>query len=95
MLIFTSITLCVGTAYFVFGENLNVYDDSDVTQREFMSAGLKFIEQLTQVSPFPIYKFFPTKSYRELVKTIGRMRELGLFSLCSILFKAHNIIVYT
>ena len=77
-MIFTSITLCVGTAYFVFGENLNVYDDSDVTQKEFMSAGIKFIQQMTQISPLPIYKFFPTKSYRDLVETIGRMRELGM-----------------
>ena len=89
-MIYTSISLCVGTAYFVFGENLNVYDDSDVTQKEFMSAGLKFIHQISRVSPLPIYKFFPTKSYRELVKTIGRMRELGMLIPCNIVLKVHN-----
>lgn len=69
----------VGTAYFVFGENLDVYDDSNVTQKEFISAGTKFIEMLSKNSPIPIYKVYPTKSYKELVHAISHMREIGAY----------------
>ena len=66
-----------GTAYFVFGENMNVYTTNDPTHKEFIEAGLEFIRQFTQLLPLPIYKYYHTKGYKAFVQATRRMRELG------------------
>ena len=52
------------TAYFVFGENINAFTTNDPTHKEFIKAGLEFVEQVGQLQPLPIYKYFPTKAYK-------------------------------
>ena len=56
---------------------MNVFTTNDPTQKEFMSAGLEFVEQVSQLRPLPIYKYFPTKAYKRFIQATGRMRELG------------------
>ena len=66
-----------GTAYFVFGEYMNVFTTNDPTHKEFIEAGLEFIGQVSQLSPLPIYKYYHTKGYKAFVQATRRMRELG------------------
>ncbi|XP_064393549.1 probable cytochrome P450 49a1 [Halichondria panicea] len=65
------------TAYFVFGENLEVYNTDKRTHQEFMEAGLEFIKQVGLIVPLPIFKYFPSIAYRKFIQATGRMRELG------------------
>ncbi len=43
------------TAYFVFGENLEVYNTNKQTHQDFMEAGLEFIKQVGLLVPLPIF----------------------------------------
>ena len=65
------------TAYFVFGENLEVYNTNKQTHQEFMEAGLEFIKQVGLIIPLPIFKYFPSIAYRKFIQATERMRELG------------------
>ena len=71
-----------GTAYFVFGENINAFTTEDPTHKEFIEAGLTYIKHFSQLLPLPIYKYFHTKSYKKFVQATRRMRELGLSERC-------------
>ncbi len=66
------------TAYFVFGENLEVYNTDKQTHQEFMEAGLEFIKQVGLIVPLPIFKYFPSIAYRTFIQATKRMRELGI-----------------
>ena len=60
---------------------MNPFTTNDPAHKEFMKAGLDFIEQLSRISPLPIYKYFPTKAYKKFIAVTGRMRELGKLNL--------------
>lgn len=65
------------TAYFVFGENLDVHNAQDKTTKEFMEAGLEFIKQFGLFIPLPIFNYFPQIFYKKFIEAVKRMRELG------------------
>ena len=71
---------CTDTAYFVFGENISTFTTNDPTHKEFIKAGLDFVEQVGQLQPLPIYKYFPTKAYKTYVQATSHMRELGMLT---------------
>ena len=78
---------------------MNVFTTNDPIHKEFIKAGLEFVEQVGQLQPLPIYKYFPTKGYKRFAQATGRMRELGRSPLCSeqVLHQepeAYNIAVY-
>ena len=56
---------------------MNVFTTTDPTHKEFMSAALEFVAQVSQLRPLPIYKYFATKAYKRYIQATGRMRELG------------------
>ncbi|XP_064393551.1 cytochrome P450 10-like isoform X1 [Halichondria panicea] len=59
------------TTYFVFGENMNVYDTSNANNQAFIAAGLDFFNSLQAVilNPLPIYKYYHTKAYKKFIQT--------------------------
>ncbi len=65
------------TAYFVFGENLEVYNTNKQTHQDFMEAGLEFIKQVGLLVPLPIFKHIPSIAYRKFIQATRRMRALG------------------
>ncbi len=67
-------------SYFVYGEKINTYTTTDPIQQEFIEAGLNYIGYLGRITnAIPIYKIFPTKTYREYVKIVRRIQVVGEF----------------
>ena len=64
----------------VYGEKLNTFDESRKDLLEFQNAAIAFFELLftLQIGP-PLYKYFPTKTYRRFVQAITRIHEYGMF----------------
>lgn len=68
----------VGVSYFVYGEKINIYSGTDPLQKEFMEAGLDFIQSfLKTMRAFPLYKLFPTKTYRDYERIVRRLQRSG------------------
>ena len=44
MYVVFSVLTHAATAYFVFGENVSVYDETDLTAKEFISAGADYVQ---------------------------------------------------
>ncbi len=78
---FICILIHTDTAYFVFGENIDVYDTADPTQAEFIEAAVEFIKEFSEIQPIPIYNYFPSLAYRKFIRIAKRMRELGKYIL--------------
>jgi len=70
--------LSVGVSYFVFNETLDVYSGTDEHVKKFQTAGIEFIESLAMIaSALPLYKLYPTKSYRNYIQRLNAVQELG------------------
>ena len=68
-----------GVSYFVYGEKINTYSNTDPVQQEFIEAGLDYIGSLGRIgSAIPLYKLFPTKQYKEYVKIVYRIHAAGM-----------------
>ena len=62
----------------MYGEKINIYSDIDPIQKEFMEAGLEFIGSISNIArALPLYKLFPTKTYRNFVRIVKRMQQTG------------------
>ena len=62
----------------MYGEKIKIYTDIEPVQKEFMEAGLEFIDSISTVAfSLPLYKFFPTKVYRDYVGILKRMKRSG------------------
>ena len=70
--------LVAGVSYFVYGEKINTYTKADPLQQEFIEAGLDYIQYLAAISnALPLYKIFPTKTYRTYVNIVHRIHAVG------------------
>ena len=68
----------IDTAYFVFGENLEVYNTNQQTHQEFMEAGLEFIKQLSLLGVNPLTKYISSITCQPFIQATRRMREKGI-----------------
>jgi len=76
-----------GVSYFVFNETLDVYSGTDEHVKKFQTAGIEFIESLAMIaSALPLYKLYPTKSYRNYIQRLNAVQELGR----QVMKKKHN-----
>ena len=65
-------------SFFVYGEKIDIYSGVDDIQREFMEAGMDYMQSFdTLKNAMPIYKLYPTKTYREYKKTVMKMQKAG------------------
>ena len=65
----------------MYGEKINIYSGADPLQEEFIKAALEYIDSLVKIaSAPPLYKWFPTKTYRNFVRIVKRMQEVGMFT---------------
>ena len=70
--------LIAGVSYFVFGEKIDVYSGTDPLMKEFIQAGLDYIESVGLITrALPIYRIYPTKAYRDYKKVVRRMQRAG------------------
>lgn len=68
----------IGISYFVYGEKIDVYSERDPVQKEFIEAGIDYIESVSTItSAPPLYKLFPTKPYRDYVRIVKRIQAAG------------------
>ena len=76
--------LFTGTAFFVLGENVDVYSNGDHTHQAFMKIGLEFTKCLKAlVSSTLVSDNASTQRYREFVETTNTMRQQGRVKLTS------------
>ena len=63
----------------MYGEKIDLFSGTiDADQKEFMAAGLDFIRSLDPMAAAPpIYKYFPTKQYKEFVNILKRLKLSG------------------
>ena len=62
----------------MFSETLDVYSGKDERFKRFQDAAIKFIGSLADVaSAAPLYKFFPTKPYREYLQKLNAVQDVG------------------
>ena len=68
----------IGTAYFIYGEKVNVYSD-DPTLNEFMEVGVKSAQNIGAIISIPpLYRYhIPTRTYREFVRTLNKVQDIG------------------
>ena len=61
-------------SFLVFSEKLDVYDDTNLDYIEMDKAAKAFIGSIIGIATaFPLYKFFPTKIYRNYLGNIDRL----------------------
>ena len=62
----------------MYGEKINIYSGADSIQQEFIDAGLNYIRSISNlVFSLPLYKLYPTKTYRDFEKVIRSMQRAG------------------
>ena len=67
----------------VYGEKLNTFDDSKTDLIEFQNAAIQLIELLSVMSSIPpLYKLFPTPTYRRFVQALNGVHKYGKLSIC-------------
>ena len=65
-------------SYFVYGEKIELYTEPDQHQKEFMEAGLDYLASLNDIGlAMPFYRVYPTKVYRDHVRVVNRLMEVG------------------
>ena len=70
----------IGIGYMVFGEKLDTFDESRKDLLEFQDAAIQFFLSLGKLmNEPPLYKYFPTKNYRQFVAAINCTRQHGEF----------------
>ena len=63
----------------MYGEKINVYSGADPIQQEFIDAGLNYIRSIGDISSaLPLYKLYPTKTYKDYEKVVRRMHNAGI-----------------
>ena len=70
---------------------MNPFTTNNPAHKEFMEAGLDFIEQISRLSPLPIYKYFPTRAYKKFIAVTSRMRELGGLNSYTVMVLPDNL----
>ncbi len=61
-----------------YGEKINMYTNDDPIHQEFIEAGLEYIRSVGDIATaIPIYKIFPTKTYRDYVNIVHRIHAIG------------------
>ena len=75
-----------GSAYFILGVRINNFKGKT---HEFEKAAQDFIKGIGDVNAAPpLYKIYPTKPYKEFVKSFARMHAIGRYfysaQLCSV-----------
>ena len=75
----------------MYGEKIELYTEPDQHQKEFMEAGLDYLASLNDFRlAMPFYRVYPTKVYRDFVKVVNRLKEVGKQVLCgTICLKLH------
>ena len=64
----------------VYGEQLNTFDESRKDLLEFQNVAMEAIGLLARISNEPpLYKYFPTKTYRRFVGALTYVHEYGTF----------------
>ena len=70
--------LSTGISYMVFGERLDTFDESRKDLQEFQNAAVELISLIgVLVNQPPLYKYFPTKTYRRFVAAMNCTRKYG------------------
>lgn len=73
--------MCTGVSYFVYGENVDTFSGKDPAQKEFMEAGIRYLESLPPVvisMMIPINKIYPTKAFRDYRDIVMKLRQTGI-----------------
>ena len=77
-----SVSYNTGVTYFVYGENIDVYSGTIPLFKEFMEAGLDYIESIGWIIlALPVYRIYPTKAYRKYKRVVRRMQRAGRFTI--------------
>ena len=62
----------------MYGEEINVYAETDPLTKEFMDAAQDYIQSLNLLgSRLPLYRIYPTKTFKKYVKIVRRMQDAG------------------
>ena len=62
----------------MYGEKIDIYSGTDPIQKEFMKAGLDYLQAIDDIGrALPLYRIYPTKEYRDFKKVMNRMRNVG------------------
>ena len=66
----------------VFGERLDTFDESRKDLQEFQNAAIELVSSVgVLMNQPPLYKYYPTKTYRRFVAAINCTRKHGTFML--------------
>ena len=67
-----------GVSKIVFNENVDVFSGKNSQANDFVRAAIDFVESLFIIGrALPLYKFIPTKPYKEYVERVRRLYSLG------------------
>ena len=70
--------------YFAFNEKLDVYG-SENQHKDFQELAMKYVQQMSAISmALPLYKIYPTKSYKEFLEVTRAVHQKGLCLHCVI-----------
>ena len=62
----------------MYGENIDVYSGRDPLLKEFMEAGLDYINEIGLIIfALPVYRIYPTKAYRRFKNAVRRLQRAG------------------
>ena len=64
----------------VYGERLDTFDDSKTDLQEFQNAAIQLIGSLASIANRPpLYKVFPTPTYRHFAQALTDVHKYGMF----------------
>lgn len=62
----------------MYGENIDIYSGTNPVLKEFMEAGLDYIDITGSiVFALPLYRIYPTKAFRDYKRIVRRMQRAG------------------
>ena len=72
-------SLIIGIGYMTLGEKLDTFDESKKDLQEFEKISLDYAKNVEVIvfAP-PLYKYFPTKAYRDFKRATDCMYEKGV-----------------
>ena len=83
-------------SFFVYNENIDIYTGSDPAQKEFMEAGVDYIQSIPMImAALPIYRLYKDKTYKEYEKILRRVQKAGILSHTLILQAKNTFVIIT
>ena len=83
----------IGIGYMTFGEKLDTFDDSRMDLQEFEKITIDYAKNIEViVFALPLYKYFPTKPYREFRRATDRMYGIGTLHMPYSKYNDHKLL---